>query len=164
MTGFGVASFIELPIIPYGSKAVQKRDAKGRFISDWDIVPDPDVKPFPKEVGKVYLIDNIPKYDEETRLFHVNAPKPEVIFVPLDDEPERKICEYYTGNDRDVPPWWPIDPQPCCENCKRCAVNDEGTFGYCAEIVRGVSTGSEYEKAVLEVELYFFCKYWELKE
>ena len=89
-------------------------------------------------------------YDEETRAFYVNAPKPEVIFVPLDDEPERKICEYYTGNDRDVPPWWPIDPQPCCATCEEYEEYDNGVR-LCLELG-------------CHVRPKFYCSFWEMKK
>jgi hypothetical protein len=62
------------------------------------------------------------------------------------------------------PSFIPLREAHCCKTCKRCAINDEGTYGFCAEIMRGVSTGDEYKKAVLEVELDFFCRYWEARE
>jgi hypothetical protein len=157
--GFSVSNFVELPIIPYGMKAVQKRDAKGRFISDWDVVPDPDAKPFPTEVGRVYLIDDM-KYDEETRLFYVNAPEPKVVYAPISDEivGTRKVCEYIAISDAyaqaglpelDEHEWVPINPQPFCASCKEYEKYDNGEQ-LCMELgCRVTST--------------FYCKWWEMR-
>lgn len=65
---------------------------------------------------------------------------------------ERKICEYYDGNDRDIPPWWPIDPQPCCANCiQRGEENDYGNLIMC-------------DRFHTWLRLDFYCDFWKVKE
>jgi len=85
---------------------------------------------------------------------------------------KRKICvevggkwEYVGGWIPDK--WVPLDPQPCCENCKFLEQNKSEYWDYfqCSEILKTVESGNDHASTAYEIKnLKFYCLYWRLKE
>ncbi len=58
-----VSNYYDIPIVPDGYKAVQKRDAKGRFTSETELVWDESREEAPTGTGNIYLLDDSQCYN-----------------------------------------------------------------------------------------------------